>query len=495
LSQAGIIDLEGANPQIPTTFDADSGSAVPIANTLNIFGGEGIDTSASGMTITISGEDATAAASAGLANKGIASFDSASFAVTSGFVTFIGATGNETLTGNSGGAILPVLGNINTIGAGSITISGAGNTLTTQLTGLSNHAVLVGAGGPTITSVGPTATIGQVLQSAGAGSDPAFSTATYPLTTTVNQILYSSAANTVTGLATANKGVLTTNATGVPVITALAVDGQIIIGSTAGAPAAATLTAGTGISITNGSNSISIAVNGAVVGQTLTGTTGGALSPTAGNWNILGATAAAGTTPVVVTGAGSTETVTVQRAQAIAAADATKIGLAAFDSTDFSVDANGFVALAGGGAGQTVTGDSGGALVPSSGNWNFVGLSGTKTSGSGSTITIKSPPFSQVGASATSTLNTGEFVTAAVTRTLPVSAGLVDGDLFIYVCTTAGALVIQSVGAQKIRFGTLLSSAAGTITSTAIGDSVTLRFDATQGFFMVVGSIGTWLVA
>lgn len=126
---------------------------------------------------------------------------------------------------------------------------------------------------------------------------------------------------------------------------------------------------------------------------------------------------------------------------------------------------------------------------------NILGLSGSKTVGSLNTLTIKSPPFSQVGSSATSSLNSGEFVTAAVTRTLPASAGLADGDLFIYSCTTAAALVIQSVGTQKIRIGTLLSSAAGTATSTAIGDSITLRFDATQGFFMAVSVIGTWLIA
>jgi hypothetical protein len=145
--------------------------------------------------------------------------------------------------------------------------------------------------------------------------------------------------------------------------------------------------------------------------------------------------------------------------------------------------------------GKTITGDSGGALSPTAGNWNILGLAGSKTSGSGSTLTVKSPPFSQVGASATSSLNTGEFVTTAVTRTLPVSAGLADGDLFIYSCTTANALVIQAVGAQKIRIGTLLSSAAGAAQSTAIGDSVTLRFDATQGFFMAVSVVGTWVIS
>jgi hypothetical protein len=145
--------------------------------------------------------------------------------------------------------------------------------------------------------------------------------------------------------------------------------------------------------------------------------------------------------------------------------------------------------------GQTITGDSGGALTPTSGNWNILGKSGSKTSGSGSTLTVKSPPFSQVGASATSSLNTGEFVTAAVTRTIPASAGLADGDLFMYVCTTAGALVVQSVTAQKIRIGNVITSAAGSATSTAIGDSLTLRFNATDGFLYAVSVVGNWTLS
>lgn len=156
-------------------------------------------------------------------------------------------------------------GLVNLKGSGSITTVGSLNTITTQLTGLTNHAVLVGAGTTTITKVGPTSTTGQVLQSAGAAADPAFSTATYPSTTTINQILYSSAANTVSGLATANRAVLTTGITGIPVLTALATDGQVIIGSTAGVPAAATLTAGANVSITNASNSITISANSASI--------------------------------------------------------------------------------------------------------------------------------------------------------------------------------------------------------------------------------------
>lgn len=233
---------------------------------------------------------------------------------------------------------------------------------------------------------------------------------------------------------------------------------------------------------------------GATAVEHLTGDTGGQLNPTANNFNIFSSTLGPGTTPIQVAGSGSTLSINLQRSQAIAAADSTKVGLSNFSSTDFAVTATGFVTLSTTGAGKTITGDSGGALSPVANNWNILGLSGSKTSGSGATLTVKSPPFSQVGSSSTSSLNTGEFVTAAVTRTLPASAGLADGDLFIYVCTTANALVIQSVSAQKIRIGSLISAAAGTATSTAIGDSVTLRFNATDGFFYAVSVIGTWLV-
>lgn len=70
-----------------------------------------------------------------------------------------------------------------------------------------------------------------------------------------------SAQFTLSTLATHNAA-LSTNATGV--VTAIALtDGQLLIGSSAGAPLAGTLTPSTGISITNGHNSITIAANGA----------------------------------------------------------------------------------------------------------------------------------------------------------------------------------------------------------------------------------------
>jgi len=512
--------------------------------------------------VTINVQASQAIAATDVTKIGLAAFKSTDFTVdANGFVALAGAGAAESLTGNSGGAVSPTANNINTVGTGSITIAGnpGTSTLTTQLTGLTNHAVQVGAGTATLTQVGPTATVGQVLQSAGLAADPAYSTATYPLTTTINQILYSSAANTVTGLAAANRAVYTSGATGIPVATALATDGQLIIGSTAGAPAAATLTAGTGISITNGSNSISIAVNGSTVGETITGNSGGALSPTAGNWNVLGASTAAGTTPVTTSGAVSTLTVNVQKAQAIAATDATKVGLANFNSTQFAVDANGFVSTSGTGILNTLTGNSGGAISPTAGNINTLGTGSITIAGAGSTLTTQLTgltnhsllvgagtatitnlgvatngqlPIGSAGADpvlATLTAGTGISITngagsisiaatgagftwsdtsGTVTAsaengyfitaacTSTLPASPSEGDTIKYIVDTASALTITAAGSQKIRVGNTISAAGGTSVNSQQGDAITLVYRTTgTTWFAEASPVGAWTTA
>ncbi len=235
MSQAGIESLGGISPSsIVETLTGNSGGAVgpDASHNINVVG--------DGVTVNVAGNPGTNTLTISASGTGTM----------------------QTLTGNTGGAISPVAGNTNTVGTGSITIAGAGNTLTTQLTGLTNHAVLVGAGTATITNVGPSSSTGQVLQSKGLSTDPAYSTATYPSTIAVSQLLYASSNNAISGLTTANQGVLTTGTTGIPVITSIATNGQLIIGSTAGAPAAATLTAGTGVTITNGAGSITINASG-----------------------------------------------------------------------------------------------------------------------------------------------------------------------------------------------------------------------------------------
>jgi len=121
---------------------------------------------------------------------------------------------------------------------GTAVVAGGGTGQTT----LTNHGVLVGAGTSAITQLA-AGSVGQVLQSGGASADPVYSTATFPATATgtgtllradgtnwtattstypntnaVSTLLYASSANVMSALATANSGVLTTDASGVPSI-------------------------------------------------------------------------------------------------------------------------------------------------------------------------------------------------------------------------------------------------------------------------------------
>lgn len=63
-----------------------------------------------------------------------------------------------------------------------------------------------------------TGTSGQLYQSGGPSAVPGWTTSTFASTYSASTILYSNGANTVTGLATANNGILVTSAGGVPSI-------------------------------------------------------------------------------------------------------------------------------------------------------------------------------------------------------------------------------------------------------------------------------------
>jgi hypothetical protein len=173
--------------------------------------------------------------------------------------------------------------------------------------------------------------------------------------------------------------------------------------------------------------------------------------PAANILNVLGTSIAADSTPVITTGSGNTVTVEVQTTQAISATDATKIGLAAFNSSEFTVDANGFVSLSG----------SGGFI------WNDV---------SGAFSPLK---------------ENGYFITAAATGTLPAAPA--QGDTIKFFVDTTQILTIKASGTQIIRLGSLVSSAGGTFASTLQGDSVELTYRASDTCWCsIAGFSGTW---
>lgn len=108
MSQEGVIDIIGTHPEIPTEFIANVGTAVPIANQLELLGdvvaasGVPFQSTASGNTVVYEIQIASAVAGSDATAIGLCSFDETAFAVdANGFVTFIGLTGVSSVTGTA----------------------------------------------------------------------------------------------------------------------------------------------------------------------------------------------------------------------------------------------------------------------------------------------------------------------------------------------------------------------------------------------------------
>lgn len=109
---------------------------------------------------------------------------------------------------------------------------------------------------------------------------------------------------------------------------------------------------------------------------------------------VTGGQVAAGTTTNVIRTnslAANTYTIEVQRSQAVGVSTIGDNGVCHFDSADFSVDANGFVSLTGS-TSLTLTGDTGGPLPPTAGNWDILAQPNSGSTphfdGSVSTLTL-----------------------------------------------------------------------------------------------------------
>jgi hypothetical protein len=90
---------------------------------------------------------------------------------------------------------------------------------------------------------------------------------------------------------------------------------------------------------------------------------------------------------------------------------------------------------------------------------------------------------------------TGNAVTASsVTLTLPTAPA--NGSVCDFLALGANVIVVQAGGAEIIRLGNSTSSAGGTITSTALGDSVHLVYMASSTTWCAIGlEQGTWTIA
>lgn len=161
------------------------------------------------------------------------------------------------------------------MGAGAVIADG--NQLPTS-TGIAGQLVCVVTPGEWGYTTGtfpiPPGPAGTILRSDGAAW--LASTSTFADIYATHTILYSNGANTVTGLATANSAAMITTSAGVPGWSSSMTNGQVIIGSTGATPTAATLTAGTNVSIVNAAGSVTISATASGGGYTwvdVTGTT------------------------------------------------------------------------------------------------------------------------------------------------------------------------------------------------------------------------------
>jgi len=221
-----------------------STGATPVAASLTAGSGVTITPGAGSITISATGSGGTVTSVSGTANR---------ITSTGGTTPVIDIDANYV-----GQSSITTLGTIGTgVWQGTVVGLAYGGTAA-NLTASTGGIVYSGASALAI--LAGTATARQMLQS-GSSAAPAWSTTTWPATTTANQILYSSAASVIGEITTANSAVLVTNSSGVPAFSGTMTNGQLIIGSTGGTPAAATLTAGTGITITNAANSITIAAS------------------------------------------------------------------------------------------------------------------------------------------------------------------------------------------------------------------------------------------
>ena len=90
--------------------------------------------------------------------------------------------------------------------------------------------------------------------------------------------------------------------------------------------------------------------------------------------------------------------------------------------------------------------------------------------------------------------NTGYFLTGAGAYTLPASPG--QGATIRIICQAASGVIITGNTGQVIQIGSTASSAAGTATSTAKGDSLVLVYrSADTTWYCESGAAGNWTTA
>ena len=185
----------------------------------------------------------------------------------SGAFNFIGrVTGDTDVTFPTSGTLITSTDASGHVSAGTVnelawyaatgdTVSGLptanGGTLVTDNTGV--PSILAGSG-----------VTGNYLQSVNLGT-PIWSLIKWPDTLALYDFMYCGSTNVVNVLTAQGSSVMSSTQTGAPVWVGPLADGQIVIGSSSLVPVAANITQGSGLVVTNGPGSITVALNTAAV--------------------------------------------------------------------------------------------------------------------------------------------------------------------------------------------------------------------------------------
>ena len=314
------------------------------------------------------------------------------------WITLFGGASDVFVT--DAGTATPAAGIINVLGDGlNILTSGAGNTITIR--------------------ENPDPTFGNVTI-----------TGTLDITSFTGGVLVSNNSGVISEVTTTNHSLLVGNAAGTISSLGVATNGQLPIGSTGADPVLATITAGSGISVTNGAGSISIAASGAIP-LTFDADSGSA-APAAGIITFHGGTG------ITTSAAGSTVTIT---------------------ST---------------GAGLTFDGNTGSA-TESGGIINIVGTGGLSTTASGNTVTISGADVAQ---SVIITLTSAQVKALQSTPILMLAAQgantLIFPESFIAYLAYGGSNVfVAPGGASILAYYTNTNTSGNQISSVMLAGSYT----------------------
>lgn len=415
----------------------------------------------------------------------------------------VGGAGVLTLTGDAGGAISPVLGDIILAGGTGISTSGAGNTITIALTGAlgtTDHAVQVGNATAGLTSLAVGAT-GEILIG-NTGADPSWSAS--PTVTTMYATTFdtnvAAAAVTLSGTTLSADGTdadininITAKGTGTVIIDELTLTTDLAV--TEGGTGASTLT-DHGILIGSGVAAID-AMSAGTAGQLVT-SSGAAADPV---WTTATYPATAAIGDVLVASAANTISVVTGAATAGWVLTANGAGTA---PTFQANPADGIVTLAGD------SGTATGSTVTIAGGTNIT------TAGAAATLTVNldaaisgmtSITMGNAGSLQTDTTDAHTMLiqaydvdgttyvpfitlTNANTPTCDLDTAVTIGTKYIYRADGTDVPVTDGgTGASSLTdHGVLLGSGTAAVTATAVG--------ATGEIFVgVTGADATWLAA